>query len=141
MNIKQTMRNLVLGVLLVVGITITVTPLTVNAVSTCGGTETSLISCGDNDKDNNNDGVVDHKDNGIWSLLIIVINLLSVGVGILALAGILYGAILYTSAGGNSEQVKKAMGMFTNVVIGIVAFAGMWALLNFLIPGGVLNSL
>jgi len=49
-----------------------------------------------------------------------------------------YGSILYTSAGGNPEQVKKARTIFTNVVIGVVAFAGMWALLNFIIPGGVL---
>jgi hypothetical protein len=62
---------------------------------------------------------------------------MAAGVGVLALAGIVYGSVLYTSAGGNQEQVKKAMGIFTNVVIGIVAYAGMWTLLNFLVPGGV----
>ena len=75
------------------------------------------------------------------TILIIVINILVAGVGVVALAGILYGAILYTTAGGSSEQVKKAMGIFQNVVIGVVAFAGMWVLLNFLVPGGVFNGL
>ena len=65
------------------------------------------------------------------------INILTAGVGVLALAGIVYGAILYTSAGGKPEQIKKATTVFTNVVIGIICFAAMWAFLNFIIPGGV----
>ena len=35
------------------------------------------------------------------------------------------------------EQIKKATTVFTNVVIGIICFAAMWAFLNFIIPGGV----
>jgi hypothetical protein len=62
---------------------------------------------------------------------------LTAGVGVLALAGIVYGAVLYTSAGGSPEQIKKARTIFVNVVVGVVAFAAMWGLLNFLIPGGV----
>jgi hypothetical protein len=69
--------------------------------------------------------------------LILVINILTAGVGIAAIGGIVYGAVLYTTAGGSQEQVKKAISIITNVVIGIVAYALMWALLNFLIPGGV----
>jgi hypothetical protein len=51
-----------------------------------------------------------------------------------------YGAVLYTSAGGNQEQVKKARTIFTNVAIGIIAFAAMWSLLNWLVPGGVFSA-
>lgn len=51
--------------------------------------------------------------------------------------GIVYGSILYTSAGGNAEQTKKAMGIITNVVIGIIAYGLMYVGLNFLVPGGV----
>ncbi len=102
--------------------------------TTCGGVKTSIISCGGN-KDSKN-----MKDSGIWHLLLMTINILSAGVGVLALAGIVYGSILYTSAGGNPEQVKKAKNTFINVAIGVIAFAGMFALLNFLVPGGVFNS-
>lgn len=122
---------------MLLGVTIFVTPINVSA--DCGGAPTGLINCGDNKTDNNGDGVIDEKDNGVWSILLITINILTAGVGVVALAGIVYGSILYTSSGGSQEQVKKAITVFTNVAIGVVAFAGMWALLNFLIPGGVLQ--
>ena len=64
---------------------------------------------------------------------------MTAGVGVLALAGIVYGAVLYTSAGGSPEQIKKARTIFTNVVIGVLAFAGMYTLLQFIVPGGVFN--
>lgn len=100
---------------------------------TCGGAETSIIGC----EDNKNDGTV--QGTGIWSLLLMAINILTAGVGIAALGGIVYGAVLYTSAGGNPEQVKKAKNMFVNVAIGVIAFGSMFFLLNFLIPGGVIG--
>ncbi|MNH46494.1 hypothetical protein D3C72_2301490 [compost metagenome] len=64
---------------------------------------------------------------------------MTAGVGILAVGGIVYGSILYTSAGGSSEQTKKAMGIITNVVIGLIAYALMYAITNFLIPGGLFS--
>lgn len=96
--------------------------------NTCGGANTSVIDC------NSSGG-----EDAIWELLQTTIGILAAGVGVLALAGIVYGAVLYTSAGGNPEQVKKAKNIFVNVVIGVVAFAGMYVVLEFLIPGGVFN--
>lgn len=125
------------GFLLLLGMTIFLAPVSVFAaevtkdpVSGCE-TPTAIIKC---DIPDDAAGV---QNSGLWSILIMIINIMTAGVGVLALAGIVYGSVLYTSAGGNQEQVKKAMGIFTNVVIGVIAFAGMWALLNFLIPGGV----
>ena len=138
MKIKQTIRHLVLASVVFMSVA---APLTYadTSYARCAGVETSIINCNeDNVNDANGDGTVDEKDTGVWALLLLVINILTAGVGVIALGGIIYGSILYTAAGGNPEQVKKARGIFTNVVIGIVAFAGMWALLNFIIPGGVL---
>lgn len=101
--------------------------------STCGGVDTAIISC-----DETNDGG-DLKSNAIWGLLIMVINILSAGVGILAVGGIIYASILYTTAEDKQDQVNKAKDIITNVVIGLVAYALMWAGLNFLIPGGLFN--
>ena len=103
------------------------------ADKTCGGVETALLEC-DGSKDAGN-----VEDTGVWQILLLVINILTAGVGVLALAGVVYGAVLYTSAGGNPEQIKKASATFTNVVIGVIAYAGMYVLLNFLVPGGVFN--
>jgi len=129
---KQTIRNLIAGFLLLLGMTVFLSPVSVFAAGNNGcETDTAIIKC---DIPDDAKGV---EATGLWSILILVINILTAGVGVVALGGIVYGSVLYTSAGGNQEQVKKAMGIFTNVVIGIIAFAGMWALLNFLIPGGV----
>ena len=134
---KQTIRNVVAGFLLLLGMMVFLAPVSTFAVETpkdpVSGCETptAIIKC---DIPDDAEGV---EKSGLWSILMLVINILTAGVGVVALAGIVYGSILYTSAGGNQEQVKKAMGIFTNIVIGIIAFAGMWALLNFLVPGGV----
>ncbi len=133
MNIKQTIRTLVLGGLLLVPIVAFANPQSAKAATTCGGVETSIINCGGS-KD-----ATKTEDNGLWQLLLITINILTAGVGVLALAGIVYGGILYTSSGGSPEQVKKARAVFTNVVIGVIAFGGMYALLNFIVPGGIFN--
>lgn len=98
----------------------------------CAGVDTSIIKC----KTGAGDGI---EGTGIWSLLLMAINILTAGVGVAALGGVVYGAVLYSSAGGNPEQVKKAKGMFMNVAIGVISFAAMYFLLNFLIPGGVIG--
>lgn len=99
----------------------------------CGGVKTAIIKC---DQDNEGSDV---EDNGIWGLLLIALNIMTAGVGVLAVGGIVYGAILYTTAEDKADQIKKATDIITNVVIGLVAFALMWAGLNFLVPGGVFS--
>ena len=96
----------------------------------CGGVETAFIKC-----DAGNSGTT--EDNGIWALLLIALNILTAGVGILAVGGIVYGSILYTTAEDKADQVKKATDIITNVVIGLIMFGLMWAGLNFIVPGGV----
>jgi len=77
---------------------------------------------------------------GIWGLLLYAINILTAGIGIAAVGGVLYGSILYTTASGNPEQTKKAKVTIVNVVIGLVAYALMYSFLNFIIPGGLFTS-
>lgn len=134
MKKKQTARTVVLGLALAVGLFATPLALSAPVAADCGGVQTSIINC---DQDG---GSGDVEDSGLWGILILTINILMAGVGVLALAGIVYGAVLYTSAGGSTEQVKKAYGIFANVAIGVLAFAAMFTLLNFLIPGGVFNQ-
>ena len=127
MKIKQTI------VLLAVAIG-TISLFAVSSVSAdCGGVKTSIINC------TPKPGATGAEATGVWSLLLMVINILTAGVGILAVAGIVYGSVMYASAGGNPENVKKARGIITNVVIGIIAYAFMYTILNFITPGGLFN--
>ena len=80
------------------------------------------------------------RGTAVWQLLLAVINIMTAGVAILAVGGIIYGAVLYTSAGPNRAQVVKAREILMNVVIGVVAFTIMFGLLQWLIPGGVFNN-
>ena len=99
--------------------------------SDCGGVDTAIIKC-----DSTGTGL---ESNAVWKLLIIAINILSAGVGILAVGGIIYASILYTTAEDKQDQINKAKDIIQNVVIGLVAYALMWAGLNFLIPGGLFS--
>jgi len=103
------------------------------AFADCGGAKTSIISC------SQGSGGASAKDNGVWGILVIALNIMTAGVGILAVGGIVYGAILYASAGDNASQTKQAIELIRNVVIGVVAFGLMYLVLNFLIPGGIFS--
>ena len=129
MNIKQTVKTIALGMTLLIGMVVFLAP-TALAAETCGGVETAIIKCDE-------DGSGGYENSGAWGILLVAINILTAGIGIVAVAGVVYASILYASAGGNPEQTKKAMGMITNIVIGVLAFALMYALLNFIIPGGL----
>jgi hypothetical protein len=75
----------------------------------------------------------------VTPLLISILNWLAVGVTIAVTAGVVYGAVMYTSSSGRSEQAKKAIGIIRNAIIALVLYFAMWAVLNFLVPGGLFN--
>lgn len=121
MNKKQNTVVAGLSALALVATTSLVLSTTAYA-ATCGGVETSLIDCG---------------DDGVMGILKLVVNTLTAGIGIAAVGAIVYAGILYTTSAGSSDQTKKAMGIISNVAVGILAYALMYLLLNFIIPGGV----
>ena len=98
----------------------------------CDGVVTSILSCDDGSGSS-------LEDTGLWSLLLLVINILTAGVGVAAVGGVIYGAVLYTTSGGSVDQVKKARGIFMNVIIGLLMYTLMYAFLNYIVPGGMFN--
>lgn len=74
---------------------------------------------------------------GVYELLKFVLQILTAGIGIVAVGSVVYAGILYASAGDNQQQVQNAKNNIKNVAIGIVAFGLMFIALNWLIPGGV----
>lgn len=129
-KIKITLVAAILLLSLVVGSVLISS--TVGAASKCGGVDTAIIGC--SQTGSGGDPV---ENSGLWGLLLLGINILTAGIGIAAVGGIVYGSILYTSAADSPEQVRKAMEIIRNVVIGLIAYAFMYAVLNFLIPGGL----
>jgi len=92
----------------------------------CGGVGTTIIKC-------------DNDTNGVWGILLLIISILTAGVGIIAVAGIVFAAILWATAEDKDAQIVKAKSMLLNIVIGIIAFALLWSSLQFLVPGGVFD--
>lgn len=127
MNIKQKIITLVI----IAVASVAVAAPTASAQGTCGGAKTAIIECSQDSKG------ADAKNNGIWGVLLIALNILTASVGIAAVGGIVYGSILYTTAADSTEQTKKAIEVIRNVVIGLVAYGLMYMGLNFLIPGGI----
>ena len=107
---------------------------TTTAPNRCAGVDTSIISCAEPDPNK-----TDIDGTGLWSLLIMALNILTAGVGVAAVGGIVYGGILYSTSQGKPEQRKKSITTIFNVIVGLVLFALMSAFLNYLIPGGILN--
>lgn len=79
------------------------------------------------------------SEGGIEGLINIALTILTAGVGIAAVVAFVVAGIIYSTAGGNASQVQKAKTMILNTVIGLGAYALMWAFLQWLIPGGILN--
>jgi hypothetical protein len=100
--------------------------------SCCGGAVTSVISCSQGGGKTS-----DPTATGIWGILSLALNILTAAVGVAAVGGVVYGSIMYTTAEGNLDQVKKARMIIANTAIGIVVYALTYALLNFVIPGGL----
>jgi heme/copper-type cytochrome/quinol oxidase subunit 2 len=78
-------------------------------------------------------------EDGITGVLMSLLNWMAIGVTIVVIGGIIYGAILYTSSGGNQEQAKKAIGIIRSAIIALILYFGMWSILNFLVPGGLFS--
>lgn len=88
-------------------------------------------------------GSVDNKSGGssnpIFKILLTVIAWLTAGVMVAVVGGIVYGGFLYLTAQDNAGQTQKGIIVIVDAVIGLIAFSLMWALLNFIIPGGIYN--
>ena len=82
-------------------------------------------------------GSGDHAINGLlWTAF----QYLSGGVGTIVIGGIVYGAILYISSSGNAAQAKKGLSIVTHAGIALLLYGSMWAIVNWLVPGGAFRN-
>ena len=74
---------------------------------------------------------------GIDDILRFIVNVLMYGLGAAAVIGTVIAGIQYLTARDSEQQVAAAKKRLLNVVIGLVAWAMLFTLLNWLIPGPV----
>ena len=80
----------------------------------CGGAEVSILGC-------------DENEGGIWHILNLVIQILSIGIGILGVVGILVVGIQILTAKDSPEVVKKAKTRLGQIIIGLALYALLFA--------------
>jgi hypothetical protein len=81
---------------------------------------------------------LDRTNCGIINLIVITINFLSALAGIIFVVSIMISGFQYMTARDNAGQIQKAKSRIVMTVVAVAIFIFMYALLNFLIPGGVI---
>lgn len=66
-----------------------------------------------------------------------LINILSILVGLVVAASLVLGGIQYSAAGSDPQKVSAAKSRISNTLMAFLAYAFLYAFLNFLIPGGI----
>lgn len=94
----------------------------------CGGADTSIITCSGEGQE------------AIIDILKLVIQIMTAGVGVLAIGAVAFGGVVYASSSGEPGKMKKAYEIWTNTAIGVLLFVFLVAITNFMIPGGVFGS-
>jgi type IV secretory pathway VirB2 component (pilin) len=79
-------------------------------------------------------------DFDIDKILKLILNILVYGLGAAAVLGVIIAGIQYMTARDDVAQVAKAKKRLIEIVIGLVAWALMFTVLNWLIPGGLTIS-
>lgn len=93
----------------------------------CGAARTNLISC------------KGKGEQALGDILKIIVSVLTVIIGIAATGGLAWAAVLYAKAEDNSGSVSEAKTLITNIVIGILLYGFMVAIINWLVPGGIIG--
>ena len=73
----------------------------------------------------------------IYSYVDPLIDFLAALVGVAVVISIVIGGIQYSSSGGDPSKVSAAKSRIRNAIVALVTFLLLYAILNFLIPGGL----
>lgn len=82
----------------------------------------------------------DGEGSSIFRILKLVVEIMTIGVGILGVVGISIVGVQYLTAGGDEQRTTKAKRRMFEIVIGLAIYAVFWALVNWLLPGGIWSS-
>ena len=111
------------------------------AIFTCGMfCMTPVLATGDNCVSTNilgENGEMcdDGKGSNIKEILMLVIDIMTIGIGILSVIGITVVGIQYLTAGGDPSKAQKSKQRLLEIVIGLVVYVVIYALLRWLLPG------
>lgn len=80
------------------------------------------------------DGPDGGNGGSIGCVIELVVNILTILVGIAGVIGIVIVGIQYITAGGSEEQTRKAKRRLFEIVLGLVAYAAVYGLAQWILP-------
>jgi len=86
------------------------------------------------------DDSADEESRNIACQFIRVVNFLSIGVGVVSAITVGVSGVQYTMSRGDPGKTAQAVSRLTQVGLGIALYIFGWALLNWLVPGGVIST-
>ena len=92
----------------------------------CGGVPTSVLQCNAGD-----------AKEGIFSVLGMVLNIFTLGIGAAATVGFIWCGYLYMTSKNEPAVIMKVKTRIFHIVIGLVVYAMFWGIASFLLPGGI----
>lgn len=101
-----------------------------SSAATSGDSDTNEDDCKKRPLNKNNCGIV--------RLIITITNILGVIAGIVIVATMIYGGILYSMAGADPAKVTAAKHKLTSGLTALLLFIFGFAILQWLVPGGLL---
>ena len=110
---------------LILGFSAVSLPANATDGNTTFGVETAILTTCNTDDD---DG------GSIICLLNLVVDIMTIGIGILGVIGITIVGIQYLTAGGSEEKTRKSKQRMLEIVIGLAVYVVIYALLKWLIP-------
>ncbi|HEX6258631.1 MAG TPA: hypothetical protein VFZ48_04070 [Candidatus Saccharimonadales bacterium] len=106
-------------------------PVEVRAAQ-CGTIQTSFdFNCA------NVDPKAGDQRNPIFHILLVVINFLSLGVAVIVTGFIVWGGFTYGTSNGEPAKAQKGISYITNAVLALILYMGLYAIINYLVPGGI----
>lgn len=75
--------------------------------------------------------------NPVLDMLFALLRFVSAGVGLVVIGSIIYAGIQYSASRGNPQTTEAAIKRVANSVIALLLYIFAFALLNFLVPGGL----
>lgn len=73
----------------------------------------------------------------IVTTLITISNWIALGAVVIVTFGIIYGAIIYATSAGDATKAKKGISIIRNAIIALMLYLLMWAILQYVVPGGL----
>lgn len=121
---RERAKKFVISVMVALGMLVPVMPVVASVPVMADTVDTNLFGPVD----------TDDKGSGIMRLLGLVVTVLLYGIGAAAVIGVVIAGILYLTARDNEAQMAKAKTRLVEVAIGLIAWALLFTLLQWLIP-------